>query len=269
MDFYIVHPYAYNTPPANDASGRAQILALPQTHWSGIRAALQPLFDAYAPGRTVPLAVTEYNLVSSWMYDNQQMMTRAVDALFIADSIGQLAQNGYALGMQWALANGTSSNGTDYGLLKAETGYTRTAQYYAYPLWSRFGASLLPLASSTDPALELSVYAGRVNTSTVTLLAINKTDTAITATVTLDGISALADGAADVVQASSLAAQSVTFNGAANPSDDLSSAPAHPFSTGSGTAFAYTFTPDSITLLTIHTSSLPPGRWLYLPLLGR
>jgi alpha-L-arabinofuranosidase len=269
MDFYIVHPYAYDTPPANNASGRAQILALPQTHWSGIRAALQPLFDTYAPGRTVPIAVTEYNLVSSWTNDNQQLMTRAVDTLFIADSIGQMAQNGYALGIQWALANGTSANGTDYGLLKGEAGYTRTAQYYAFPLWARFGSSLLPLTTSVDAAVELSVYAGRVNSTTLTLLAINKTDNAMTATITLNGSSALAGGAADVVQAPSLSAQAVTFNGAANPTDDLSSVPPLPFSTGSSNTFAYTFTPDSITLLTMHTVSVTPSHWLYLPLLRR
>ena len=269
MDFYIVHPYAYDTPPSNDASGRAQILALPQTHWSGIRAALQPLFDTYAPGRSVPVAVTEYNLVSSWTNDNQQLMTRAVDTLFIADSIGQMAQNGYAMALQWALANGASSNGTDYGLLKAEAGYARTAQYYAFPLWARFGSVLLPVTSSADAATELSVYAGRIDTATVTLLAINKTGSTMTATITLSGITVLAGGTVDVVQASSLDAQSVTLNGVANPSDDLSNAPSHPFSAGPGPTFTYAFTPNSITLLTLHTTILTPTCWLYLPLLQR
>ena len=269
MDFYIVHPYAYDTPPSNDAAGHSQILALPQTHWSGIRAALKPLFDAYAPGRSVPVAVTEYNLVSSWTNDNEQLMTRAVDTLFIADSIGQMAQNGYAMALQWALANGTSSNGTDYGLLKGEAGYTRTAQYYAYPLWARFGNSMLPVTSSADAATELSVYAGRIDSGTVTLLAINKTGNTMTATITLNGITGLAGGTADVVQAKSLSAQSVTLNGVANPSNDLSNAPSHPFSAGPGTTFAYTFTPNSITLLTLHTSVLTPTHWLYLPLLQR
>ena len=213
--------------------------------------------------------MTEYNLVSSWTNDNEQLMTRAVDTLYIADSIGQMAQNGYALALQWALANGTSDNGTDYGLLKAETGYTRTAQYYAFPLWSRFGTSLLPVSSSADAATELSVYAGRIDTATVTLLAINKTGSTMTATITLSGTIGLAGGTADVVQASSLGAQSVTLNGVANPSNDLSNAPSQPFSTGPGPGFAYVFTPNSITLLTLRTAVLTPTHWLYLPLLQR
>jgi len=79
----------------------------------------------------------------------------------------------------------------------------------------------------------------------------------------------LAGGTADAVQASSLGAQSVTLNGVANPSNDLSNAPGHPFSTGSGPSFAYAFTPNSITLLTLHTTVLTPTHWLFLPLLRR
>lgn len=271
MDFYVVHPYAYDTLPGNDAAGYAQILALPQAHWSGIRAALKPLFDQYAPGRAVPLAATEFNLVSSWTGDNALMMTRAVNTLYLADSIGQMAESGYALALQWAVADGTQSNGTSYGLLKSEPGYTRTAQYYALPLWARFGKALLPISSSADAATELSVYAGHIDSAAVTLLAINKTANPFTATVTLAGVPglALSSGTVDVVQASSLGAQVVTLNGVANPSDDLSSAPAHPFAVGPGTAFNYAFTPNSITLLTLHLAGVAAPRRLYIPLLLR
>ena len=45
-------------------------------------------------------------------------MTRAVNALFIADSIGQALQNGSAFTNQWDLSNGCASNGTCYDLIQ-------------------------------------------------------------------------------------------------------------------------------------------------------
>ena len=49
----------------------------------------------------------------------------------------------------------------------------------------------------------------------------------------------------------------------------LSNAPAQPFSPGPSPTFAYAFTPNSITLLTVHSTSVTPTNWLYLPLLTR
>jgi hypothetical protein len=267
MDFYAIHPYAYNMPPPNTASGHAQILALPQTHWSGIRAALNAAFALDAGGRAIPVFVTEYNLTSSWINDNEQLMTRAVNALFIADSLGQMMQNGYAAAAQWDLANGGAPNGTDYGLMQDDAGFTRNPQYYAFPLWARFGATLLPVSSSASAATELSVYAGRVSPLSVTVMAVNKTDKPFTATITLNGISALAGGSADVLAASSLSSQSVSFNGVANPNADLSDAPSQPFATGAGHIFTFAFAPYSVTLLKINVANIRLDNNLYLPLL--
>lgn len=263
LDFFVVHPYAYDTPPPNSAAGWAQVLAMPQTHWGSVRAALQPGFDAHAAARPAPLAATEYNIVSAWTGDNAQMMLRAGNALYTADSIGQLAQNGYRLAMQWDLANGAASNGTDYGLLKQDTGFTRNPAYYAFVLWSGFGSALVPVASNANAASELSVYAGRVNSTTVTLLAINKTNAPLAATITVSGTGALIGGTASVVSASGPDALAVNFNGKANPASDLSDAPAAPINIGTGSSFGYTFAPTSVTLLTLRTGT--PDCQVYLP----
>lgn len=267
MDFYVVHPYAYDTPPANNASGWAQVLGKPQTHWSGIRAALQPAFSLYAGGRAAPLAATEYNIVSAAPYDTEQMMLRAGNALYTADSIGQMAQSDYDFGLQWDLANGTESNGTDYGLLRMDGGTTRTPAYYAFALWSRFGDTLLPVASSANAATDLSVYAGRVNSTTVTLLVINKTSTPLTATITISGVRSLLGGTASAVTGAGPGALAVAYNGVSNPASDLSDAPPTPFATGAGPTFTYLFAPTSVTLLTIRTGTL--DRRLYLPTIRR
>lgn len=245
MDFYIVHLYAYNDPPAS----HAVVLAQPQAEWGKLAANLTTAFATYAQGRQVPIAVSEYNLVAVQDRDTQRYMTQAVNALFLADTIGQMATHGISIANQWDLANGTAKNGTDYGLLNAET-FARAPQYYVYPLWARFGKALLPVESRYDAAQTLSVYAGRSNPDTLTLLAINKTDVAITTTIGIAGDRHATGGSADVASAKSLDATTMVFNGVDDPPDALDSvAPATlPIS---GERFTYAFAPYSITLLTI------------------
>jgi len=52
----------------------------------------------------------------------------------------------------------------------------------------------------------------------------------------------------DVVQAAALDSQTVTFNGVANPANDLSDAPAAALE-NPGNSFSYTFAPYSVTLI--------------------
>src|SRR5439155_26830246 len=62
IDFLTIHPYPYYTFPPNNPIGRAQILALPQTQWPGIMAALRDAIRDHATGPPIPIWVTEYNL---------------------------------------------------------------------------------------------------------------------------------------------------------------------------------------------------------------
>jgi hypothetical protein len=243
-----VHPYAYYIVPPNTAAGRAQILAQPTTSWGAIKAMLQAAFDTYAGGRPIPIFATEYNLVSVQDQDTRRLMNRAVNGLFIADSIGQAMQNGFAMTNQWDLSNGCAANGTCYDLLQIDHGFNRAAQYYAFPLWSRFGSQLLPATVSLDAASQISVYAGRIDASTLSVLAINKTRSRITASISFDSGITSAVGQAYVVRAASLSAQRVNYNNVRTPSDDLSNAPPLPLSS-SGNAVTYRFRPGSITLL--------------------
>ncbi len=222
LDMYSIHPYPYFNLP----SSMSATLSSPQTFWPTIMSGIRNAFNAYANGRQAPIAVTEFNLVSVSSKDNNQWMTRAVNMLFLADSIGQAAQNGAAMFAQWDLANGRDSNGTEYGLMHEDNNYYRAPQYYVYPLWSRFGSYMLPVTSTASPATELSVYAGWVNSTTVSLLAVNKTNRPVTATIAVSGFGPLIGGVAYEVKANSLMAQSVTYNGSANPSDNLSEPPA-------------------------------------------
>lgn len=248
LDFYSLHEYAFDNSPDYGA-----ILSSPQPNWDGIRADLDSAIESHANGRNVPMAVTEYNLISVGDNDTGAAMTRAVNALFIADTLGQLVQKGFFLANHWDLANGAFGNGTDYGLVHADT-FSRYPQYYVFPLWSRFGGQMLP-STNNLPNTTLTVYAGRVDGDTVSLIAINKTGQPLTADLSVTGRS-ITGGTADTLQAESLGATTVTYNGTSNPADDLSDAPSTPL-TLSGTTVAYEFPAYSVTLLHLDITGNP------------
>lgn len=265
MDFYVIHKYAYSNVP----SSREEALTQPQAIWEPMMDEYEAVYAQHYPGESPPpVTVTEYNLFSVQDRDTGQWMTQAVNMLFVADSIGQMMENDFAMANQWNIANGAAGNGTDYGWLDATT-YERSPQYYAFPMWARFGDQLLPVSSSYDAATTLSVYAGRIDPSTVSLLVINKTGGQINAPIQIDNMpSVIIHGQRDVVQAASLSSQTVTFNGNSNPSDDLSNAP----STSLGVFVnggAYPFPPYSITLLRLGFDEFIPTDFVYLPIVLR
>jgi hypothetical protein len=132
LDFYVVHQYGYDSSPAPAALNFAA-----EDLWPSIVESAR----ASLPG-DVPVAITEYNLVSVESQDVDRTMTRAMNALYMADTIGQLAANRVEIANQWNLANGTTSAGTDYGLVDAVTG-DRFPQFEALAAWSRVGDELL------------------------------------------------------------------------------------------------------------------------------
>lgn len=258
MDFYDIHEYGFFTPPANNA----ELLALPPSDWPAIMNDVRTAFTNQAGGRAIPVGVTEYNLFATQDQDNQQLMTRAVNALYIADTIGQMIQQGVVMANQWGLANGRPSNGTEYSLLHEDNNYYRSPQYYLFSLWARFGNQMLPVTSSLNAASQLSVYGGRVDDNTYSLLAINKSGQPLAVNLVIDssaGALAVTGGTIDLISADSLSAQAVTYNTVSDPADDLSNAPALPLNV-TGTPLAYTFAANSITLLRLQTgNAVPPA----------
>ncbi len=272
MDFYIVHQYGFfNTPNSLD-----EILALPQTDWQTIMSDVQSSINTNAPGFDIPITVTEYNLFSNQEKDNTQLMTQTVNMLFMADTMGQMMQQGFAIANQWDLANGKADNGTDYGMLDADS-YARNPQYYAFPLWAKFGSTMLPVTNPLSDATQLSVYAGRVDATTISLFVINKTGDTIATNIQVDGFATITGGTADFVQGDTLGATTVSYNGNSNPADDLSDAPATTIGC-SANPLAYAFPKYSISLLLLNVAEptkstnkiIPAGsamnQFTYLPI---
>ena len=243
LDFYVVHYYAFDKQPESAES----ILHSPQQIWKGIMDSTNASFDSLAGGRRAPVAVTEYNLVAFQDLDNAQIMTRAANALFVADMIGQMAENGVTMANHWDLANGKADNGTDYGMISVDDG-VRSPQYYALNLWSRFGTALLPVESPLLNTTTLSVYAGRADDGTLSMMAINKTGDPLDVQIQIAGANVDFHLSADTLAAKRLEDTAITFNGVASPADDLSDAPSADLGLING-SFDQTFAPYSITLL--------------------
>lgn len=243
MDFYVIHHYAYFTPPTDPA----EALAIPQETWPAIVADVQAAFDEFAGGREVPIAITEYNLFAVQEQDNQQLMTRMVNALYMADTVGQMIANGVQIAAQWDISSGLTDNGTNYGLFDTST-YDPYPQYFVYPLWSRFGKEMLPVNNPLPADTILSVYAGRVDENTISILAINKTENALDTSIMLENSPIIIAGQVDVLAADNLDEQSVTFNGSHKPASDFSDAPSIPLETVDN-PFTYSFPPFSVTLV--------------------
>lgn len=212
IDFYIIHQYGYFEPPRRIED----ILAQPAELWPSIIDDYNLAVEQLLPGRDIPVAVTEFNLFAFQENDRDQLMTKAVNAFFLTDTLGQLGWLGVDLATQWNLANGTAENGTDYGLLDAET-LTPLPSYYVYPLWADFGSEMIPVVLPEDESARLSAYAGRSEDGRVSLMVLNKTDKPIILNILVDGQPPRPDGEAHKLTAAALDAREVVFNGQVQP----------------------------------------------------
>ena len=104
LDFYVIHHYGFGGEPDGGAA-----LAVPQQSWPELMQVATATLAAGNPSRTVPIAITEYNMVAFQDGDNDRLMARAINLLYIADTIGQMAENGVTIANQWNLANGKAA----------------------------------------------------------------------------------------------------------------------------------------------------------------
>lgn len=174
LDFYIVHQYGFESSPGVEAALRRPSQLWPEVV-NGVRGPL---------GNNIPIALTEYNLVAVETRDTEQTMTQAVNALYIAESIGQLATLGVSIANQWNLANGTAANGTDYGLISADDG-SRYPQFEALATWGRAGTRLL---QSVSPTEGVKIYPTIHDDGTLTLIVVGRSSEATTWTVDILGL---------------------------------------------------------------------------------
>lgn len=263
MDYYVAHTYPQYYDYGNPRREIEHIVSIPQYLWPKIKREADLAFAEYAGGRAIPIALNEFNIVPEWgKADYRNYLNKHVNALFIADSIGMMIAQGYDMAAQWDVMNGPSpemgGGVNEFGLMRAweyDRQMTRQPQYYAFPIWARFGLLTLPVTSSVDPAKEMSVYAGRPAPGVVSVLLINKSDRPADAQITLAGARQILSGTLDTVTAESPDALIAAFNGVMNPRDDLSDAPPVALRSAAGNRLQHTVPPYSIALLRLRVRS--------------
>ncbi len=249
IDFFVVHPYFYWIPPANDAAGNAQILSLPQRHWKEIATEFDSGYAQYG-SRRVPLVISEFNLTPGRQNDPARRMNGMGNAIMMADSVGTMAQDSLYLGANaFDLYNAPGDEGTYFSMMRRDGSFTRNPLYWGWVLWSRFGSTMLQSTSTFDPSNSLSVYAGRRDGNTLSLYVFNKTNRNISAQIATNGVPGIGTILTDTATGTSMTDEVAVFNGQTNPSNDLSSAPASVSSANGQRSFIRTFSPWSMTLL--------------------
>ena len=243
IDFLVVHEYMINAPITDD-----MMRAFPQNHWAEVQQRLHQYMDLYGGGARIPMYMSEYGLIPVLNNDHENRTNWALNGLIMTDSVGQIEKLGYIGASQFNLfSTGQGPNANRYfGMLRNDGSMSRSPMYWGSWMWSKFASQLAATTSTFNPVSQLSVYGGRNADGSMTLLVLNKSESAHTARVNLSN--SVSQVRADVASAPSPSDWDMTFNGNANPRDDLSDAPPS-VRTVNASNFDWTFPAVSMTLL--------------------
>jgi hypothetical protein len=191
-DFLIYHSYAQNPGSENDAS----LLQESALTWPAAATGLRNQLTGYvgAAGAGIQLLVTENNSVNT---DPGKQSVSLVNALFLADSVGNLMQTEFNSLVWWDLYNGPGNTSVnlssslygwrmygDYGVENGEGGqldpvsHDRYPTYYVTKLLSKFARQGDAVVTASSNNTLLSTYAVHRLDDSLTLLVINKSPTA-------------------------------------------------------------------------------------------
>lgn len=174
FDFFILHDYGFSSSPDPD-----EALARPIDAWPGLITTTREML----PDET-PIAVTEYNLVSFEGGDSRRTMSTALNALYLAETIGQLVVADVPIATQWNFANGTTESGTDYGMISLDDG-RRLPQFHAMSAWTQAGEYLHTIPAGDEST---RIYPTVSDGGEVVLVALSFSDRPSSGTVELQGV---------------------------------------------------------------------------------
>jgi alpha-L-arabinofuranosidase len=271
-DFLIYHFYwqyttsgwtFYTASPDSDplllqVSGNPCPLAW--TDWASAASSLRQQIDDYigAAGTNIELCVTEINSDAGAM---GRQSTSLVNALYLADSTGQLMKTSFRSHLWWDLHNGSETDGDfdptiygwrtngDYGLLNAANAPYPT--FYAQQMLRYFARPGDAVLNGTSDNPLLSAYAVHRANGALTLLVINKDmATNLTGQLALTNFSPWTTA---TIQSYGIPQDLAAGPGAGPESPGIATSSYSP----AGTNFTYEFPPLSLTLFTFVPG--PPG----------
>jgi hypothetical protein len=193
-DFLIYHFYAEYTSGGSNSTDSdpllLQVAGNPSwtnfSDWASAAASLRQQISNYlgSPGTNIELCVTENNSDAG---SQGKQSTSIVDALYMADSLGQLMKTEFNSLIWWDLRNGQGTSGDfdpslygwrTYGDIAIMNGTsTFYPTFYAEKLLQSFVGSGDSVLNASSDYFNLGAYATRKANGALALLVINKTPT--------------------------------------------------------------------------------------------
>lgn len=167
VDVVTFHRYPFGTNPTKDD------LRQNAREWDDIVMALRGRIHELT-GHDIPIAITEVNTNWNRATGGEATPESHFNAVWLADVVGQMAQQRVFMFNHWMLAAGGGGNTSpaSWGMI-ARSGVRPS--YYTYQMYSMFGSDLLYSASGIE---NVSIYAARREDGTITLMIVNLNDEA-------------------------------------------------------------------------------------------
>jgi hypothetical protein len=159
VDVITTHRYPFGRNPTKDD------LRQDARQWDDIVIALQKRIKELT-GRDIPVALTEVNTNYNPAVGGEATPDSHFNAIWLADVVGQMAQQHVFMFNHWMLA---SSGGAQGGWGMIARGGLRPS-YYVYQLYSRFGSTMIYSASGVE---NVSIYAAKRDDGTLTVMIVN------------------------------------------------------------------------------------------------
>lgn len=159
VDVVTFHRYPFGTNPTKDD------LRQNAKEWDDIVIALRARIQELT-GRDIPIAITEVNTNYNPAVGGEATPDSHFNAVWLADVVGQMAQQQVFMFNHWMLA---SSGGGQGGWGMIARGTLRPS-YYVYQLYSMFGSQLIYSASGVE---NVDIYAAKRDDGTLTIMIVN------------------------------------------------------------------------------------------------
>lgn len=247
FDYYSIHYYARGPGRRNYAS----LLTAAHADLPVIGDNMRTLFASTPQSQHLQLALTEYN---AYYTAPEDLAVQTVNMLFMADVVGQAAEQGIKVANAWSLGvTPVNPPGTRYGLLQDYLDLTRQPTYFVYPLWRQSGDKRLTATVNRFASRELAVYPSKHSDSgNITLIVINKSSKPQSGAINLNGFGAIAHVEAYTAQGTSLDAGQISFNGNNQPPIDLTQVTPLKLGAQPDSGFRHSFPPYSVSSITVY-----------------
>jgi alpha-N-arabinofuranosidase len=268
-DFLVYHYYPQYTSSGVNSSDSDPLLlqvadnTCPQTRsdWASAASDLRRQISEYigSPGTNIELCVTENNSDSGAL---GKQSTGIVNALYMADSLGQLMKTEFNSLIWWDLRNGPDLSGDfdpllygwrTYGDLGIVDGTTTVCPtFYAMKLMQNFARAGDSVLDASSDYLLLSDYAVHRTNGTLTVLVINKDlTTNFSGQLVLNNFSPAPNA---IVQTYGIAQDEAMRTNAAAPLQDIARTTLRNVAAN----FSYSFPPGTLTLFTFSPAATSP-----------